>query len=475
MFIARRRRESQGEGALPERPAHAAPTIAVSGGRRDEEERASSVGRSSVGRSSEFSGRASANGGRDGDAGLARREDGARSREGGASTANRIGGRSGSFSRARAKEDTLGKLLEKMCATEEEDSGDGASALSGSGALRDRVETEARSADPAEFLKFRNAVHDRVGVMITGEDVGRKIGGLRAIDQLIEIEFGEEVEKVKKFADYLLSVMSTSSDESPQMSMMHDADHPVSIHDPLWSGARAHDLVRMTSAVLGRLVLHSGALTTEIVDAHVQRAIELLRAKGDNRKVTGMKRYAASLNLVQLARNAPTIFNVHVPIFVASIWSALRDPSLEVREAAVVALHECLLVTKRRETRYRVQWYYALYEECRAGLKQNAAVEEMHGSLLVFGELLGHTGEFMLSRYREVARTILRLQDVNVSIIRRTIVGLIPKLAVFSPKRFAESYLVESCALILTTIRSSTDSAGAFSPSANWPIPCRAS
>ena len=26
MFIARRRRESQGEGALPERPAHAAPT-----------------------------------------------------------------------------------------------------------------------------------------------------------------------------------------------------------------------------------------------------------------------------------------------------------------------------------------------------------------------------------------------------------------------------------------------------------------
>lgn len=462
MFIARRRRESQGEGALPERPAHAAPTIAVSGGRGGEDERASSVGRSNAGRSSEFSGRASANGGRDGDAGLARREDGARSREGGASTANRIGGRSGSFSRARAKEDTLGKLLEKMCATEEEDSGDGASALSGSGALRDRVETEARSANPAEFLKFRNAVHDRVGVMITGEDVGRKIGGLRAIDQLIEIEFGEEVEKVKKFADYLLSVMSTSSDESPQMSMMHDADHPVSIHDPLWSGARAHDLVRMTSAVLGRLVLHSGALTTEIVDAHVQRAIELLRAKGDNRKVTGMKRYAASLNLVQLARNAPTIFNVHVPIFVASIWSALRDPSLEVREAAIVALHECLLVTKRRETRYRVQWYYALYEECRAGLKQNAAVEEMHGSLLVFGELLGHTGEFMLSRYREVARTILRLQDVNVSIIKTTIVGLIPKLAVFSPKRFAESYLVESCALILTTIRSSTDSAAGF-------------
>ena len=43
-----------------------------------------------------------------------------------------------------------------------------------------------------------------------------------------------------------------------------------------------------------------------------------------------MKRYAASLNLVQLARNAPTIFNVHVPIFVASISSAAADPSLEV-------------------------------------------------------------------------------------------------------------------------------------------------
>ncbi|ABO93925.1 predicted protein [Ostreococcus lucimarinus CCE9901] len=218
----------------------------------------------------------------------------------------------------------------------------------------------------------------------------------------------------------------------------------------------------MMSLVLGRLVLHSGALTTEIVDSHVQRAIELLNADDGNQDVVSMKHYAAALTLTELARNAPTIFNVHVPIFISSIWTALRDPSLRVREVAVLALRECLMVTERRETRYRVQWYYALYEACRAGLKQTSKVEEIHGSLLVFGELLRHTGEFMLSRYREVALTILRLQDFKKSIIRRTIVSLIPKLAAFSPQRFAESYLVESCALILTTIRSPNDSGAGF-------------
>lgn len=34
--------------------------------------------------------------------------------------------------------------------------------------------------------------------------------------------------------------------------------------------------------------------------------------------------------------------------------------------------------------------------------------ESIHGSLLVLGELLLHTGEFLLARYREVVDTVLR-------------------------------------------------------------------
>jgi FKBP12-rapamycin complex-associated protein len=71
--------------------------------------------------------------------------------------------------------------------------------------------------------------------------------------------------------------------------------------------------------------------------------------------------------LRELAANAPTVFNVHVPAFIDAIWPALRDPRLTVREAAVAALRECLVVIEQRETRYRVRWYYKLYEECKDG------------------------------------------------------------------------------------------------------------
>ena len=55
--------------------------------------------------------------------------------------------------------------------------------------------------------------------------------------------------------------------------------------------------------------------------------------------------------LRELARNAPTVFNVHVPAFIDAIWPALRDQSLAIREAAVRALRECLVVIEKREDR----------------------------------------------------------------------------------------------------------------------------
>lgn len=61
-------------------------------------------------------------------------------------------------------------------------------------------------------------------------------------------------------------------------------------------------------------------------------------------------------SLQEMAENASTVFNVHVPEFVDAIWVPLRDPALPVRERAVEALRACLNVIEKRETRWRVQW-----------------------------------------------------------------------------------------------------------------------
>ena len=85
------------------------------------------------------------------------------------------------------------------------------------------------------------------------------------------------------------------------------------------------------SRALGHLVRVGGALTADIVELEVKRSLEWLLAA----ERVEARRYAAVLILRELAANAPTVFNVHVPAFIDAIWPALRDPRLTVREAAV--------------------------------------------------------------------------------------------------------------------------------------------
>lgn len=103
-------------------------------------------------------------------------------------------------------------------------------------------------------------------------------------------------------------------------------------------------------------------------------------------------RLAGTLVLHELAVAAPAVFNVHVKVFVEVIWNGIRDPKLHIRESAVAALQACLVLIEKRETRYRVQWYYRLFEQTKHGLARAAPVEIVHGSLLALGELVRHTG-----------------------------------------------------------------------------------
>ena len=59
---------------------------------------------------------------------------------------------------------------------------------------------------------------------------------------------------------------------------------------------------------------------------------------------------------------------------------------------AWLGVQACLRLVEKRETRYRVQWYYRLFEETQRGLTWGTSVEVVHGSLLALGELLRHTG-----------------------------------------------------------------------------------
>lgn len=61
---------------------------------------------------------------------------------------------------------------------------------------------------------------------------------------------------------------------------------------------------------------------------------------------------------------------------------------------------------EQRETRYRVIWYYKLFEQVEKGLGEKSSLEFIHGSLLALGELLMLTGAFQIQAVLDRALTM---------------------------------------------------------------------
>ncbi|XP_076915399.1 serine/threonine-protein kinase TOR-like [Bidens hawaiensis] len=297
-------------------------------------------------------------------------------------------------------------------------------------ALRKQVEEETRALNGEAFSRYMDQLYDRITSLLESNDVADNLGALRAMDELIDLKLGASGTKVSKFSNYMRIVFDTKRDP---------------------------EILILASKVLGHLARSGGAMTADEVECQVKNALQWL---GGER--VEYRRFAAVLILKEMAENASTVFNVHVPEFVDAIWVALRDPTLAVRERAVEALRACLRVIEKRETRWRVQWYYRMFEATQDGLGKNASVHSIHGSLLAVGELLRNTGEFMMSRYREVAEIVLRYLEHKNPLVRLSITSLLPRIAHFLRDRFVTNYLTICMNHILAVLKIPTERASGF-------------
>ncbi|KAG9134055.1 hypothetical protein Leryth_004753, partial [Lithospermum erythrorhizon] len=273
-------------------------------------------------------------------------------------------------------------------------------------------------------------LYDRITGLLDSNNVAENLGALRAIDELIDLSLGENASKVSKFSHYIRSAFETKRDP---------------------------EILILASRVLGHLARAGGAMTADEVEHQVKVALEWLRGNRVEYRL-----FAAVSILKEMAENASTVFNVHVPEFVDLIWVPLRDPTLAVREKAVEALRACLRVIEKRETRWRVQWYYKMFEATQDGLGKNAPIHSIHGSLLAVGELLRNTGEFMMSRYREVAEIVLRYLDHRDRLVRLSITSLLPRIAHFLRDRFVTNYLTICMNHIIHVLEKPAERASGF-------------
>ncbi|CAM6130085.1 unnamed protein product [Calypogeia fissa] len=328
--------------------------------------------------------------------------------------------------RGSGSPDTLRRLLNDLC-TGHIPVKDGASLT-----VRKHVEDEACDLGGEAFTRFMDTLYDQLSALVNSSEVSDNLGAVRAIDELIDVRLGETATKIGRFAEYLKKIFEEKQD---------------------------HEVLIEASVALGHLARVGGALTADVVEYQVKRALDWLPAQGERAETS---RFAAVLILKEMAENAPTVFNVHVSDFIERIWFALRDNKLAVRERAVDALRACLCVIEKRETRWRVQWYYRMFEKTQDGLGKNATVESIHGSLLAVGELLRNTREFMMSRYKEVAEIVFKYREHRDRLVRRSITALLPRIANFLRDRFINSYLKICMEHLLAVMRNPAERASGF-------------
>ena len=205
----------------------------------------------------------------------------------------------------------------------------------------------------------------------------------------------------------------------------------------LRSALRSSDnaVLIFAARALGHLAVPGGALTAELVESEVKSALEWLQSDRQE-----SRRFAAVLVIRELAKNSPTLLYAFVPQIFDSIWPALRDIKVLIRETAAEAVGACFEIISARDATMRQQWFSRMYEETLQGFK-NSNPDILHGSLLTIKELLSKGGMFMHEHYREACENALRLKEHKEARIRAQIVTLIPILAGYAPMEFALTYL----------------------------------
>ncbi|KAI2465814.1 FAT-domain-containing protein [Annulohypoxylon bovei var. microspora] len=274
--------------------------------------------------------------------------------------------------------------------------------------LKDLVDVCYRDFQAEQFHVFYNSVNNKITtLMIHGNDTSDRLGGVYALDALVEFEGVDVTAKYTRFTANLKTIL------------------------------RGKDIVPMQAAAvaLGKLCKPGGSLISELVESEVKTALEWLQSDRVEEK-----RYSAVLVLRELARNAPTLMYAYVGLVFDLVWVGLRDQRQLIRATSGETVSACIKIIRERDQEMKQAWMTKMYNETTAGLKTNT-VEYVHASLLVLKELLQQGGMYMQDHYQDACEIVFRHKDHRDATVRKTVVLLIPDLATYSPADFAHTYL----------------------------------
>ncbi|KAF9223956.1 phosphatidylinositol 3-kinase [Gyrodon lividus] len=273
-------------------------------------------------------------------------------------------------------------------------------------------------------------INKRIFDLMHSQNNFERLGGLLAIDNLLEND-GEDIVGSKRYLYRFYNYVK-------QLLPNHDVN-----------------IMLAASKTLGQIAAIGGADFGEgFMDLEVPAAVELLQGQES-------PRYAGVLILKELARNSATYFHSHISLVFDKILIPLRDPRVMVREGAAELLAACLDIVTNRERQTRTTYLMKILQDAQLGLKM-AQPEVIHGSLLMYRELLLHGDLFMRESFLDTAEQILRFKSHRDGLVRKMVITLIPTLAAYDPQTFSEHYLHKSMGHLLTQLDKLNERSFAF-------------
>ncbi|KAE8266737.1 hypothetical protein A4X09_0g5605, partial [Tilletia walkeri] len=262
---------------------------------------------------------------------------------------------------------------------------------------------------------FNSDLTPRMVGMSRASRITEKLGGIAAIEQLVDVNMGAGEESKR----YLYRLYQLLRHNLPSNSA---------------------EVMTQASKALGLIVKTAGpTFTDQFMEMETHRAMDLLSDRDE------YGRYAAVCIIRELASSVPNLLYPFVPrILDHRIWSALRDAKLQIREGAARALGACLEILSGRSKQIDSYVPSNVWKEAYEGLTSRKqaflpAPEALHGNLLAVQQLCVHAGNFMHDHLAEACDAIIPLYRSRDPQIRRTVISvLIPELARYDPKFFEE-------------------------------------
>ncbi|KAJ1361790.1 hypothetical protein KIN20_021134 [Parelaphostrongylus tenuis] len=213
-----------------------------------------------------------------------------------------------------------------------------------------------------EFISFldtkseQSAVHE----CIYSPDLDEKKGGIFLIVCLAETSIDGESNRVVRFANFLLKVLTMPNMDEAGMEL----------------AARA----------LAFLIQTSKSYAAELVEKCLDQCLEWLEEPMRNEQ----RRLASVLLARELAMFTSTSFFLRANVFFKNIFTVLRDPKPQIRIASINALHAALTITSQREAKLKTEWYTKCYSEALNTMKitELSKDDRTHSMLLVLNELV---------------------------------------------------------------------------------------